>query len=105
MFGGYLSPRMRTITERLGTHVVSLLDEFTHPPLTLAHGDSRLDNLFFGSEDVAVIDWQIAFRGRGAFDVAYFLGGCLDPTVRRGEELRLLRLWHELVAGGRADYT
>lgn len=104
MFGDYLSPRMRTITERLGTHVVDLLDEFTHPPLTLAHGDFRLDNLFFGSEDVAVIDWQIAFRGRGAFDVAYFLGGCLDPPLRRTEEMRLLRLWHEIAAAGRPDY-
>jgi hypothetical protein len=37
--------------------------------------------------------------------VAYFLAGCLEPSVRRAEEMRLLRLWYELATGGRADYT
>ena len=105
MFGDHLSPRMRAITESMSTHVVDLLNALAQTPMTLAHGDFRLDNLFFDATDVAVIDWQIAFRGRGAFDVAYFLGGCLDPAVRRAEEMRLLRLWHELAAGGRPDYT
>jgi len=105
MFGDYLSPRMRAVTEDMRTHVIDLLNAFTHPPMTIAHGDYRLDNLFFDSVGVAVIDWQIAFRGRGAFDVAYFLSGCLDPAVRRAEEMRLLRLWYELATGGRPDYT
>jgi hypothetical protein len=105
MFGDYLSPKMRAVTENLRTHVVDLLNTFTHPPMTLAHGDFRLDNLFFEAVGVALIDWQIAFRGRGAFDVAYFLSGCLDPTVRRAEEMRLLRLWYELATGGRPTYT
>jgi hypothetical protein len=104
-FGDHLSPRMRAITESMGTHVVDLLNSFTAPPMTIAHGDYRLDNLFFADTGLAVIDWQIAFRGRGAFDVAYFLSGCLEPPVRRAEEMRLLRLWHELATGGRGDYT
>jgi hypothetical protein len=103
-FGDYLSPRMRVITEGMRTHAIDL-NAFAHPPMTIAHGDYRLDNLFFDSVGVAVIDWQIAFRGRGAFDVAYFLSGCLDPAVRRAEEMRLLRLWHELATGGRPNYT
>jgi hypothetical protein len=105
MFGDHVSPRMRTVTERMGTHVVDLLNTFTRPPMTVAHGDFRLDNLFFGAADMAVIDWQTAFRGRGAFDVAYFLGGSLEPAVRRMEEMRLLRLWHDLAADGRPGYT
>lgn len=105
MFGGHVSPKMRKVTETMRTHVVDLLSILTRPPMTIGHGDFRLDNLFFDTGGVAVIDWQIAFRGRGAFDVAYFLSGCLDPTVRRAEELRLLRLWHELATGGRAGYT
>lgn len=104
MCGDHLSPKMRDITERMRTHVVDLLNEFTRPPITIAHGDLRLDNLFFGAEGVAMIDWQIAFRGRGAFDVAYFLGGCLDPALRRAEEMRLLRLWHDIAADGHPDY-
>ena len=73
-------------------------------PRTLLHGDFRLDNLFFDATSVTFIDWQIACRGQGIFDVAYFLSGCVEPAVRRAEEMRLLRLWHGLVtergAGG-----
>jgi hypothetical protein len=105
MFGDYLSPRMRRVTENLGTHVVDLLNAFTLPPITIAHGDFRLDNVFFDDPKIALIDWQIAFRGRGAFDVAYFLSGCLDPAVRRAEEMRLLRLWHSLATEGHSGYT
>ncbi len=105
LFGDHLSPRMRGITERLAKHVVDMLDLSARPPITLAHGDFRLDNMFFDGARVAAIDWQIAFRGTGAFDLAYFLGGCLDPAVRRAEEMRLVRLWYELAAGGRAGFT
>ena len=104
LFGDHLSPKMRAVSESMGTHVVDMLDAFTRPPMTIAHGDYRLDNLFFAGVDVAMIDWQIAFRGRGAFDVAYFLSGCLEPGVRRAEEMRLLRLWHEIATGGRPGY-
>jgi hypothetical protein len=105
LFGDHLSPRMRAITEDLGTHVVDLLNVLATPPVTIAHGDYRLDNLFFDGGGVAAIDWQIAFRGSGVFDVAYFLGGCLAPPVRRAEEMRLLRLWWELASGGRPGYS
>jgi hypothetical protein len=99
-FGDVLSPRMRELTERMSGHIVPLLDAGSQAPRTLIHGDYRLDNLFFHERDVAAIDWQIACRGQGAFDVAYFLGGCLDPAVRRAEEMRLLRLWHGIVTDG-----
>jgi hypothetical protein len=105
LFGDHLSPRMRAITERLAKHVVDLLDLLARPPITVAHGDYRLDNMFFDGARVAAIDWQIAFRGSGAFDLAYFLSGCLDPTVRRAEEMRLVRLWYELASGGRSGFT
>ncbi|HYB70195.1 MAG TPA: phosphotransferase [Candidatus Bathyarchaeia archaeon] len=105
LFGDHVSPRMRAVTEKLGSHIIAQLDAFTQPPLTVAHGDYRLDNIFFDGTDVAAIDWQITFRGRGVFDVAYFLSGCLAPALRRAEEMRLLRLWHELAAGGGSAYS
>lgn len=104
-FGDHLSPAMRETTEKMQTHVIDLLNALAVPPTTLAHGDYRLDNLFFEDRSVAAIDWQIAYRGKGAFDVAYFLSGCLDPELRRNEETRLVRLWHEIAARGTADYT
>ena len=99
-FGDALSPKMRELTERMAGRIIPLLDAGSQVPRTLIHGDYRLDNLFFQGREVAAIDWQIACRGQGAFDVAYFLGGCLDPAVRRAEEMRLLRLWHGIVTDG-----
>ena len=104
-FGDHLSPRMRTVSDALRTHVVDLQNTSSKPPVTIVHGDYRLDNLFFGPNGVAVIDWQIAHRGRGVFDVAYFLSGCLEPAARRAEEMRLLRLWYELATDGGRGYT
>lgn len=99
-FGDRLSPRLRRLSEDLATRIVAVLDASVEPPRTLLHGDYRLDNLFFGGGEVAAVDWQIACRGRGAFDLGYFLSGSVDTALRRAEEQRLLRLWHETVTDG-----
>ncbi len=66
---------------------------------TLVHNDYRLDNLLFGTAEggppVTVVDWQSVGIGRGATDVAYFLGGGLLEGVRRDNEERLVRSYHE----------
>jgi hypothetical protein len=78
-------------------------------PLTLAHTDLRLDNLFFDHPDgspVVFIDWQLTVRSSGATDVSYFLTESLTTDDRREHEERLVRRYHEgLVAGGVADYS
>ena len=101
-FGDHLSPKMRVITENMATRIVELQNIGSQFPRTVLHGDYRLDNLFFDGASVAVIDWQIACRGQGVFDVAYFLSGGLEPAVRRAEEMRLLRLWYDLATDGHA---
>jgi hypothetical protein len=71
---------------------------------TLIHNDVQGDNLCFAGAgatlSLAVLDWQLATRGCGAYDVAYFLGGNLDSAARREHELRLLRLYHALLVDG-----
>jgi aminoglycoside/choline kinase family phosphotransferase len=73
---------MVALGERFGLHVRQIRDELAASPWTLVHGDLRLDNLFLlgSAEDPepAVLDWQAISRGRGLFDVAYFLAGNLD---------------------------
>jgi hypothetical protein len=63
-------------------------------PLTLCHGDFRMENLLYGAEPghhpVAVIDWQGPLKGRGMFDVALFLGQSTKTEVRREHEKSLL---------------
>jgi aminoglycoside/choline kinase family phosphotransferase len=59
-------------------------------PACLAHGDLRVDNLFFAGNDVAVVDFQFCTRASGLYDVAYLISQGLDPTVRRGHDLELV---------------
>jgi hypothetical protein len=70
-------------------------------PLGLVHGDFRLDNVLFTPESCAVVDWQTVTWGPVMLDAAYFLGGALEPQVRREHEENLVRTYHDaLVARG-----
>ena len=85
--------------------------QFGKSPRTLVHGDFRLENMFFGTSlgesSFAVIDWQDISRGEGVWDVAWFIGGCLQTTSeRQTEERQLLKIYHEtLRANGISEYT
>jgi aminoglycoside phosphotransferase (APT) family kinase protein len=80
-------------------------------PRTIQHGDARVGNQLFvpapGDERwrCLLIDWQAARRGRGVFDLVYFLVLSVEPEVRRAHGHALLGCWHAaLVAEGVADY-
>jgi hypothetical protein len=66
-------------------------------PVTVVHGDFRLDNLLFcpGERRPVVVDWQTASRGSAASDVAYFVGGSLTTDDRRRHHDRLVRTYHD----------
>ena len=64
-------------------------------PKCFSHNDFRVDNMLFGPERIAVVDWQTSnFLGAG-MDVAYFLGSAFDRDTRREVEMDLLRGYHE----------
>ncbi len=96
--------------ERLLKVLPPLMTEISRPPRTLVHGDFRLDNLVFGlpgeGDAVAVLDWQIAGKGRGAYDVGYHLSQSIAPSVREEIEERLVHDYHDaLVNGGVGGYS
>jgi hypothetical protein len=72
-------------------------------PVTVCHGDFRADNLMFDDQAVhdddrvAVLDWQISYRGAAITDVAYFLCQSLTVDERRTHEDALVRQWYDAV--------
>lgn len=100
--------------EALGTTVLDRFSGYHRwlnaPPSCIVHGDFRLDNLFFADQSsprpLTIFDWQVAVRGRGVSDVAYFAAFCLPVEARRRIERALVRRYHEeLVASGVSGYS
>ena len=108
--GALLTDAAKAFGEQLPEQLTDK-SQFGKSPRTLVHGDFRLENMFFGASlgesSFAVIDWQDISRGEGVWDVAWFIGGCLQTTSeRQTEERQLLKIYHEtLRANGISEYT
>jgi hypothetical protein len=100
-FGQMLSPKMLEVGAALPNHMGAMMRRFGAKPWTIVHADYRLDNLFFheqaGETKLSVIDWQITVRGKGAFDVGYFLCGTLPVDERRKHERDLVQMYHSIL--------
>jgi hypothetical protein len=110
-FGQFIGPDGLAVGARLlGGGAAWVEAEIERRPRTIVHSDLRADNLLFGApgtpDEVLVVDWQIAIRSMGAFDVARLMGGSELPVERRGHQFEVLRAWHDaLRAAGVADYS
>jgi hypothetical protein len=106
--GDGISPALRAFGERFPSSVPWFLDELMRPPLTFLHGDLRLDQLFFAvapdDPPVTALDWQLVAKGRGAYDVGYFLSQSLTTDVRRRCESELLKRYADRLAERGIDY-
>ena len=105
-FGDRLASEHRALLEafipRMGTWMSR-----ERGPRTIVHADFRLDNLLFTPDrpEPAVVDFQTVNWACGAYDLAYFVGGSLEPEVRRASGEDLVAGYHEaLVARGVVDY-
>ena len=96
-----------------GHRLFDRLDRYLAPtatPLTVIHGDYRLDNLLSDEDGqapsrCAVCDWQTCRTGAGPEDLGYFLGASLLPEDRRAHEERLVARYHAgLLDNGVRDY-
>ena len=90
--------RLDAVTRRIGSGFVAdpgSYFEMPPGPLTVVHGDFRLDNLLFlptGGRTV-VVDFQTAVRGTGATDLAYLVGGSMATEVRRQHDRSMVDRW------------
>lgn len=108
--GHRLPKQMLEIGDRLGRYFDSVWFYIQERPWTIVHSDYHVENLFFTPPEsgtgLVVADWQLLMFGRGVFDIAYLLGGNLDPKDRVEKEMHLLRIYHEiLMENDVKDYT
>jgi hypothetical protein len=101
---------MAALKDRFLAALPRLQEWITASPRTIAQGDFRMDNLFFGEPPdqapIAICDWQAPLRCKGTHDLAYFLSQSVPTDVRREHERGLVALWHAgLVEGGVTGYS
>lgn len=104
-YDAQLTPEVR----RAGAALFSNIEPYVTPtgdPLTVTHGDFRLDNLLIdaSARTMAVVDWQTCTVGRGLSDVAYFIGAGLLPEDRRANEEALVRAYHQALTDAGVAY-
>ena len=94
VFGDYLSEPVLAARADIQRSVAPLQAFLDRPPITLAHGDFRMENLLYGTapehHPMAIIDWQGPLLGRGLQDVTLLLGQSTQTEVRRRHERALL---------------
>ncbi|UIP05845.1 ecdysteroid 22-kinase family protein [Erythrobacter sp. SDW2] len=100
-----LEPEFMQLCEAVAEHTVSVFTTEQPVPVSLVHGDFRLDNMLFdingGAEPIAVLDWQTVTIGNPMTDIGYFLGCGIGDDLRSQHEDRLIDLWlSEMAARG-----
>ena len=108
-FGHVLTPELTAAIENTWANMDWVFKRFAAPPVTILHGDYRLDNMFFPEREgdpITVIDFQLMARARGPYDIAYFTSQSLSIEQRRATEQDLLRRYHDtLLEAGVRDYS
>lgn len=108
-----LTPEMEAVGAKFGTVWMKWAKERKAGPVTLAHGDFRIDNILIGPSDsnarpsfIVPVDWQTPQINAGGLDVGYCIGSGLLPEDRKTHERRLVEIYHnELVKHGVKDFT
>ncbi|MEM8498601.1 MAG: phosphotransferase [Pseudomonadota bacterium] len=89
-FAAGLNQQQINFGAHYASHHAHFASRFTGPK-TIAHGDFRSENLLFGPQSIAVVDWQTVCESSAITDMAYFLGGSVDTENRRLWEKRLVK--------------
>ena len=98
-FADELTPAATSVGDGLAAALPLVAEELSRPPITLAHGDLRLDNLFFHEAcGVRACDWQLTGRSRGMRDLAYFVTQSMTPDDRAAAEADLVALYLDRLA-------
>jgi len=101
-FGDLIPSEVRPLAEQMPQVIAPLLEQMCRPPVCLTHADMRLDNIFFGADDVAFVDWQSVCTSAPEQDVAYFITQSLSAKVRSDTDL--VAYYHQQLVAAGIDY-
>lgn len=106
-FPDFFSEEMKAVCRKVGKNYSAFWAEHVTPVDTFIHGDYRQDNMIYtdGDEDALVMDWQISGRGRGVFDVAYFMCQSVPSELRSEIEREVLELYVGRLRDSGVDYS
>ena len=109
VFGDFIPDSIKAARDPIQKAIAPLQERLHAPPITLIHGDFRMDNLFFGKtpdhHPLVILDWQGPLCGRGMQDVAQLLGQSTQIEVRRTHQRDLVQHYIDaLAANGVSDY-
>lgn len=108
-FGRFVPDSINALREPIQKAIEPLQERLDTSPITLIHGDFRMDNLFFGKAKhhhaLVILDWQGPLCGRGIQDVAQLLGQSTQIEVRRAHQRDLIQRYVDaLDANGISGY-
>lgn len=111
-YQGRVADRTLRWAEAFADQIPALLARYLSEPVTLVHGDFRLDNMFFDADgradgEFALVDWQMSMRAPGGSDLVYFIVTNLTPPVRRQMERELVERYQAglMRAGVTGEYA
>ena len=103
--GDELPAEIRVLGEFVPGAARELLQVPDGHPITVVHGDYRLDNLFFDERrEVMAVDWQIVFKGVGGYDFGYFVSQSLSIDDQRQHVDSLAETYLETLRGAGITY-
>lgn len=101
-FGDLIPEDARAAGARIPDAVGRLLDAMCQDPVCLTHADVRLDNIFFGDGEIALVDWQSICISAPEQDLAYFITQSVPAAVREQEDL--VAFYHSELTRAGIDY-
>ena len=108
-FGEFVPDAISNRKEEYLAAIPSLQEALDREPVTLIHGDFRMDNMLFGQASgqspLLIVDFQGPLKGRGIQDFAYLLSHSTQTEVRRVHEKAILQRYLDgLTAAGISGY-
>jgi hypothetical protein len=107
-FEDRLTPKIKTVFDWVLKNNGRIDNFILTRPTTLVHSDFRIDNIFFNRKEneIAIIDWQGAYRGLGISDLAYFCTGSGSQPFTPEQVDELIITYHQgLQEGGVSSYS